>query len=366
LFIKAFSFKLSKKSNEEGKMSKKGLKKLSFVLAIFFSILLFSNLGYAAIIEMRIAHAYPDHTQHGRNMIFFKTKVEEYTKGQVKVTIYPAASLFPIDKEIPMLLAGTVEACYSIGGVTEAIDPAEAIWNIPFLFKVGPGNGEHLRAAMNSSKVEGILVQRQAKKGIKRLGTVPTLFGFFVVGNNRRPVEKLEDMKGLKIRHPGGMMGPLYIGEVGASAMTVPGAEVPVALNQGVVDGLVTTIVHYHDARWHTKYLTLPFYCSYSLPFLVNLKWWERLPQEIQQTIEKKVMPELMDFAFKEVAEREKLYVAEIQKPPYNVKVSYLSESEMERWTKIIRPKAFEKFVKAVGSEGQVMIDEVLRLRPIK
>jgi len=343
----------------------KGLSKILFILPFVFS-LLFAGWGYGASIEMRIAHAYPDHTQHGRNMIFFKNQVEEYTKGQVKVTIYPAASLFPIDKEIPMLLAGTMEACYNIGGMIEAVEPAEAIWSIPFLFKVAPGDGRHVRAAMDSPKVEGILVQRQEKKGIKRLGTVPTLFGFFVVGNNRRPVEKLEDMKGLKIRHPGGMMGPLYIGAVGASAMTVPGAEVPVALNQGVVDGLVTTIVHYHDARWHTKYLTLPFYCSYSLPFLVNLKWWNKLPEDVRQIIEKRVMPELMEFAFKEVAEREKAYVSEIQKPPHNVKVSFLPESEMERWTKATRGQAIEKFVKAVGADGQTMVDEVLKLRPKK
>ena len=292
-----------------------------FLLAALVLFVLGTPQAQSAPVEMRIAHSYPEHTQHGRNMNFFKSKVEEYTKGQMKVTIYPSASLFPIDKEIPMLLAGTIDACYSINGVTESVEPAEAIYNIPFLMKVSPGDSRHLRAAMESPKVEGILVQRFEKRGIKRMGNVPTLFGFFIVANNRRPVEKLEDMKGLKIRHPGGMMGPMYIGATGASAMTVPGTEVPVALNQGVVDGLVTTIVHYHDARWHTKYLTLPFYAGYTLPFLVNLKWWKNLPDDIRQTIDKKVMPELMEFAFKEVTEREKAYVQEIQKPPYNVKV---------------------------------------------
>jgi TRAP-type C4-dicarboxylate transport system substrate-binding protein len=333
----------------------------SFVLPLS---LLLGQPAQGAPIEMRIAHAYPEHTQHGRNMNFFKSKVEEYTKGQLKVTIYPSASLFPIDKEIPMLLAGTIEACYSINGVTEAVEPAEAIYNIPFLMKVSPGDSRHLRAAMASPKVEGILVQRFEKRGIKRLGNVPTLFGFFIVGNNRRPVEKFEDMKGLKIRHPGGMMGPLYIGATGASAMTVPGTEVPVALNQGVVDGLVTTIVHYHDARWHTKYVTLPFYAGYTLPFLANLKWWNSLPAEIRQTVERKVMPELMEFAFKEVTEREKSYVDEVQKPPYNVKITTLSDQEMERWAKAIRDKAVDTFIKKVGADGKVMVEEFSRLRP--
>ena len=335
-----------------------------FLLAALVLFVLGTPQAQSAPVEMRIAHSYPEHTQHGRNMNFFKSKVEEYTKGQMKVTIYPSASLFPIDKEIPMLLAGTIDACYSINGVTESVEPAEAIYNIPFLMKVSPGDSRHLRAAMESPKVEGILVQRFEKRGIKRMGNVPTLFGFFIVANNRRPVEKLEDMKGLKIRHPGGMMGPMYIGATGASAMTVPGTEVPVALNQGVVDGLVTTIVHYHDARWHTKYLTLPFYAGYTLPFLVNLKWWKNLPDDIRQTIDKKVMPELMEFAFKEVTEREKAYVQEIQKPPYNVKISTLSDQEMDRWSKAIRDKCVDAFIKKIGADGKTMVDEFIRLRP--
>jgi len=160
------------------------------------------------------------------------------------------------------------------------------------------------------------------------------------------------------------MMGALYIEAMGASPMTVTGAEVPVALNQGVVDGLVTTIVHYHDARWHTKYLTMPFYTGYTLPFLVNLKWWKGLPDDIRQTIENKVMPELMAFAFKETAAKEKAYVNEIQKAPYNVKVSFFSDQEIEKCAKLVRQKAIDKFVKAVGAEGKTMVDEALKLRP--
>jgi TRAP-type C4-dicarboxylate transport system substrate-binding protein len=342
------------------------MRKISIGLGIAFFLFSISFIPAAecAPIEMRIAHAYPEHTQHGRNMEFFKKKAEEYTKGQLKVTIYPSASLFPIDKEIPMLLAGTVEACYNITGPVEAVEPAEAIYNIPFLMKVAPGDSRHLQAMMKSPKVEGILVKRFEKRGIKRMGNVPTLFGFFPVANNKRPVEKLEDMKGLKIRNPGGMMGKLYLEAIGASAMTITGAETPVALNQGVVDGVTTTIVHYHDARWHTKYLTLPFYTGYTLPFLFNLKWWKGLPEDIRQAVEKKAVPELMDFAFKEVTQREKEYVETIQKPPYNVKVSFFSNQEMERCSKIVRQPAIDAFIKKIGPEGKVMVEEAMRLRP--
>lgn len=312
--------------------------------------------------RMRIAHAYPEHTQHGRNMAFFKQKVEELTKGRVAVTIHPNAELGPINQEVTMVLSGTVDASFNIGGVVEAIDPGEAIWNIPFLLKVAPGQGEHMRRVMHDKTVQGILAKRQAAKGLKRLGHIPTLNGFMVVANNVRAVEKLEDLKGLRIRHPGGLMGEFYIKNIGASPMTVAGAEVPVALQQGVVDGLVTTPVHYHDARWHTKHMTLPFYAGYGLPFVASLRWWKTLPADIQDTIENKAIPATQEFAYKAVVDLENRYIKEMQQAPYNVQISWLSPAEMERFAAKVRDPAIERFVKAVGPEGQQMVDQVKKL----
>ena len=312
--------------------------------------------------QLRIVHAYPEHTQHGRNMTFLKEKLEEYTDGRVEVTIYPNAQLGPITQEVSMVLAGTVEGSYNLGGILESVEPAEAIWNIPFLMKVAPGQGEHMRRVMYDETVQEILARRLAAKGLKRLGHVPTLTGFMLVGNNVRPVETLEDLDGLRIRHPGGLMGELYIKELGGSPMTVAGAEVPVALQQGVVDGLVTTPVHYHDARWHTKYMTLPFYASYGLPLFVNLSWWEGLPADIQDIIENKVMPETQEHAYNAVIELENSYIEEMQQPPYNVTINWVSPNEMERFTAQVRDKAIARFVEVVGPDGQELVDQVLRL----
>lgn len=312
--------------------------------------------------QMRIVHAYPEHTQHGRNMAFFKEKAEEYTDGRLKVTIYPNAQLGPINQEASMVLSGTVDASYNIGGILEGVDPAEAIWNIPFLVKVAPGQGEHMRRIMNDEAVNEILDRRLEGKGLKRLGHIPTLTGFMLVGNNVRPVEDLEDMKGLRIRHPGGLMGELYIKSLGGSPMTVAGAEVPVALEQGVVDGLVTTPVHYHDARWHTKYMTLPFYAGYGLPFYANQAWWETLPDDIKEIVETKVIPELQEKAYNDVIELENKYIEEMQQEPYNVEISWIGEEEMERIAAEVREKAIAKFVEAVGPDGQTLVDRVTEL----
>lgn len=312
--------------------------------------------------EMKIVHGYPSHTQHGRNMELFKEKAEAYTDGRLKVTLYPNAELGPISQEFSMVMAGTVNATYNLGGILEGVDPAAAIWNVPFLIKVAPGQGEHMKRVMESDVVSSILDKRLNQKGLKSLGHIPTLTGFMLVGNNVRPVQTQADMKGLKIRHPGGLMGELYIKSLGGSPMTVAGAEVPVALQQGVVDGLVTTPIHYHDAKWHTKYMTLPFYASYGLPFVANLAWWESLPQDIRDTLVDKVIPEVQATAYDQVIELENSYIEEMTKEPYNVEISWVAPEEMDNFAAAVRDAAVEKFVSAVGEDGQALIDEVVRL----
>jgi len=197
----------------------------------------------------------------------FEELAEQYTDGRLEVTIFSAASVCSISKEIETVLGGGAEACYNIGGIVESIDPAEAIWTIPFLFRTALGDCRHIRKAFLDTRIEGVLKERQMAKGLYRLGTPCTVDGF-LIANNVHPIKKLEDFEGLKMRHPGGMMGELFMRGLGASPIVVPGAEVPVALETGVVDGLTTVPLHYFDARWITKYASIPCWNTYSLPFM--------------------------------------------------------------------------------------------------
>ena len=312
--------------------------------------------------EMRLVHGYPVHTQHGRNMEHFAELAETLTDGRLSVTVYPNAELGPISQEFSMVMGGTVDASYNLGGILEGVDPAAAIWNVPFLMKVAPGQGEHMRRVMESETVFNILDARLQHRGLKNLGHIPTLTGFMLVANNERPVATMEDFDGLKIRHPGGLMGELYIDMLGGSPMTVSGAEVPVALQQGVVDGLVTTPIHYHDAKWHTKYMSLPFYAGYGLPFVANLTWWNSLPEDIQTILMDEVIPQTQAWAYDEVIALENQYIEDMQTDPYQVEITWVSADEMARMAETVGGPAIEKFVDAVGEEGQALVDEVQRL----
>ncbi len=310
---------------------------------------------------MRIAYSYADTTQHGRNINYFKQLVEKETNGRVKIQLFPASQLGTIDKEPGMVQSGAVEAAYTINATVEMVEPLEAGYSIPFLFKINPGEADQFNTATKwDSFSENMMRDKLKSKGIYRLGNLTTQAGQCIAANNKREVIKPEDIKGMKIRQSGGIFGTFYYGLVGATAITLSGAEVPVALTQNVIDGISASAMWVHDSRWITKYMTGNYRVATTIPLIVNLKWWESLPKDLQDIIQTKVFPAAQEYANSEVAKLEKAAMEAIQKEPYNVKVVMLNDEQVAVWAnyKNARAEGIKKFVEMTGADGQKLVDE--------
>ncbi len=350
-------------------------KKVLFTLLVFLCVVALVLPGCSKevaetspneekVYTMKLAHSYPDTTQHGRNSIYFKELVEKETNGRVIVDIYPNSQLGTIDKEVGMVQSGTVEAALSIEGMVEAIEPLAAIYTLPFLWNTKPGDSEQYDILNQwDSLIETTLREKLIEKGIYRLGVLNTQYGHYILGNNAREIKKPEDMAGLKVRHPGGMFGKLVLDKLSANAVTVAGPEVPVALTQGIVDGLQSATLHSYDAKWITDYLTATNVRCYDIPLIVNLDWWDSLPEDLQDIIQTKVMPKAIEYANTETAKLEKEALEKLQSE-YGVKVYLIPDDELEDWANYnnIREDAIKMYVEAAGSEAQKLVDEVIRV----
>lgn len=317
------------------------------------------------VYELRMVHQHPDTTQQGRNALKFKELVEKYTNGRVNVTIYGAAQLGAADKEPQMVKTGIVEMMSTYNGTIIPLVPEEQIYDIPFLFDVEPGDDSIVRAVQGNELINEKISAGAEKAGFKTLGNVPTCFGVFACANNKRAVDAPEDAKGLKIRLATSDMLKIIIDEMDASPVSITPSEVAVGLSQGVFDGLVTTLAYYHEAKWHTKYMTTNFLTAGSYPYYVNLAWWNKLPADLQDTIENVVMPELLEYAYTTSAEAEVSAVEAMQQAPYNVEVTRwdLNDPNIKQFIDITQQKGIDLFVSKLGDEGQAMVDEVLKIR---
>jgi len=102
---------------------------------------------------------------------------------------------------------------------------------------------------------------------------------------SKKPLRRLEDFKGLKIRVPQGMESDVLT-RIGASVVVLPGTEIYSALDKGVVDATNWSVPSDNDRLGFHKvapYFTYPGF--HSMPtgdFVVNPREWEKLPADIK------------------------------------------------------------------------------------
>ncbi len=318
-------------------------------------------------IVMRVMHAYSTTCQHQYNMEKLRDLVAEYTDGRIEVQIFPNSQLGAIDKEVGMCQSGAVEAAYSINGNLETICPEEAVYTLPYFWETEPGESEeYWLATKPDSTIENWFREYDREKGIHRYASINTQNGQFIAANNIRPVKVPEDMKGLKLRQSGGLVAALTLSSQGANPITMSGADVPVSLSNGTIDGVVSAVLHYHDTGWHTKYVTASYNKCYSLPLIGNPAWFEALPADLQDIMTNQVIPELSDYANKAVSEGELRALEEMAKEPYNVEVTLISPEEMATtWANYgnIREEGLKLYYESAGENGVMLVKEVLKIK---
>ena len=101
-----------------------------------------------------------------------------------------------------------------------------------------------------------------------------------------KPVKSLEDLKGKKIRSPGGMQ-TTYIKALGAEPVFMPLGDVYMAMDTGTIDGLVTCpplilAFKLHEVAKHAVKAT--FGCV-SEGVIMNKKTWDKTPPDLQKII---------------------------------------------------------------------------------
>jgi TRAP-type C4-dicarboxylate transport system substrate-binding protein len=101
-----------------------------------------------------------------------------------------------------------------------------------------------------------------------------------------KPVKSINDIKGMKIRSPGGMQ-TAYIKALGAEPVFMPLGDVYMAMDTGTIDGLVTCpplilAFKLHEVAKHAVKAT--FGCV-SEGVIMNKKVWDKTPPDLQKII---------------------------------------------------------------------------------
>lgn len=207
-------------------------------------------------------------------------QVEKATNGRVKVQMlakHPSAPAGTFDA----VKDGLVDVSY----VTASYTPARHV--LPLLAEL-PGAG-------TTSEINSVAFSRIHWKYFQPIGEYKgvKLLGVFTHGpgqmfNTKRPILKVEDLSGMKIRSGGGISEEMARA-LGASAFVKPAPESYELLKSGVADGTFFPLESIISFKLDTviKYATLfpgGFYSS-SFGFFMNEDKWNKLSKQDQDAI---------------------------------------------------------------------------------
>jgi C4-dicarboxylate-binding protein DctP len=243
----------------------------------------------------------PNHVRN-QNAGRFVAALKQRAGESIQAEIFPSAQLFR-DRDVPRALRqGSLEmgipGTWQLDGVT----PAAAITSLPMFYGVEPDTMHRI--------VDGRLGQAMAKRfeermRVKVLGRWMDLGHSHLYGAGGRKITRYEDIDGLKVRHPGGTANAERLRLLGANPVLIPWPDLPLALNQGVVDGLITTHESSFTAKLWEAGMSSCFedreYFSQYVP-MVGAQFWKRLSGQ-QQAAMTECWESVVDTERREAAE---------------------------------------------------------------
>ncbi len=172
-------------------------------------------------VEYKLAYALPANHPVAKGVETFIAKVKDKTKGEVVITSFPAGQLYNDKTMNDAIMTGGVDMGLNTVGRWATIIPAMEVFDVPFVF---PGY-EKVDSAIDGGMGK-ILEEEMAKKHVKVVYWAD--YGFVQYANNKKPIKKPEDFKGLKIRGYSELASET-IKALGASPVTMGAGEVYMA-----------------------------------------------------------------------------------------------------------------------------------------
>jgi tripartite ATP-independent transporter DctP family solute receptor len=278
------------------------------VLAVFFILQTGWSKANGQVTQVRLAHYLDEKHPIHEGAKQFAARVEERTKGQVKVTIYPANALGSPPETVEQVKLGTLDMCINTQGQFEYHVKACATAQIPFVFD----DYDHAHRTLDGPAMQWLGPQFE-KAGLIHLANWE--WGFRNITNNKKPILKPEDVKGLKIRVPPEFHLQTLFESLGAVVTKIAWPELYMALAQNVVDGQENPL----SAIWYQKFYEVQKHVALSqhayacaMPVMSSKSWAKLNPE--QQKIFKEEAKRAGDWVRKTLNEEETDLIGKFEK----------------------------------------------------
>jgi len=300
------------------------------------------------VITLNYSNFFPAPHRHSILAEQWCREIEKRTNGRVKIAYFPGGTLTPAAQIYDGVVKGISDIGFSCFAYTRGKFPLTEVIDLP----IGLRDGTTATRLINE-------YYRKFKP--KEIDEVQVMYlhahGPGMV-HTKRPVSRLEDLKGMKIRATG--LASKIVIALGASPVGTTMPETYDALRTGVADGAMAPFEALQGFKWGEviNSSTVAYGSGYSTGMFIvmNKGKWNSLPPDIQKII-MKVNEEWIERQARAWDEIEKEGVEFTRKR--GNKIVYLTKEEDARWAASVKPIQDEylKSTKAKGLPG----DEALK-----
>ena len=216
----------------------------------------------------------------GNGVAAMNACVGEKSGGKMKIQAFWGGALGGDLQATQSLRSGTQEMVITSTSPLIGILPDLGVFDLPFLF----ANEKEADAVLDGDFGKYISDKMPA------VGLVNIAYwenGFRNLTNSQRPVTKMEDLNGVKLRV---MQNPVYLDAfktLGANAIPLPFSELFTALETKTVDGQENPYNTILSSKFYEvqKYLSVTNHVYSPWIVLVSKKWWDQLSKAEQKVL---------------------------------------------------------------------------------
>ena len=211
----------------------------------------------------------------------FAELVAAKSGGKLKVNVFAGGTLGGDAANVSALQGGTIEFVMLNSGILASQLKDFEIFDFPFMF----ANAKEADAVVDGPFGQK-LHAKLAEKGI--IGLAYTELGFRNITNSKRPLNKVEDLAGLKLRVIPNAINVDWVKAVGANPTPLAFPEVYAALEQNAIDGQENpfNVILANKFFEVQKYLTVTNHQYNPQSIIFSKKVWDTLSPADQKVLQ--------------------------------------------------------------------------------
>jgi len=323
------------------------------VLSVALGLSLALSVSAAEYKKMtiRAATANPPGSHHVAAIDKFKEIVEKESGGAIAVQTFYGGSMGDEQANVKQLRNAEIHLAVLACGNLTPFAPKAGVFILPYIF---PAISDAERLFTNKPFMDKISDEIARQSRTRPLGWL--IGGYRVLTNAKKPVTRIEDLQGLKIRVPAVQLQLEAFRSWGIEPHPLSWSETFNGLQQGVVDGQENPHAVNRDQKfWEVqKYISDLHYMLWVGPILVSDVWYQKLDPMSRELIDK-AAAEAVAYEWKWSAEQDSIALDECLK--HGMQFDKLQDEE--KWASAAQG-IWPKFYEQIG--GKAVVDEVLAI----